>query len=84
MAETIKSVVLTADGVANAVPCYFWGAVADATGAVTIYDNASAASGTKLLVLGGPQAVMYSNPVKCANGIYVDLTANNVTVFYSD
>lgn len=82
MAETSdsKTTVLAADGVVSAAPCHLLSVIVDATGAVILYDNASAASGTKLAVLAGPAHHTFAHPVRAINGIYCDLTGNNVTV----
>lgn len=86
--EILNAVVLSADGAATAKAGYFWGAVVDGAGAVIVYDNASAASGKKILQLTGvaaaPVVVMLDRPVKCQNGIFVDLTGNVVTVYFEE
>jgi hypothetical protein len=85
--EILNVLVVSADGVVTAKAGYYWGAVIDGAGAVNIYDNASAASGKKILqATGAASAVncLLDRPVKCTNGIFVDLTGNVVTVYFEE
>jgi hypothetical protein len=83
----------TASAVCVAVPSYFYSIMVttDGTNAVTvnIYDNASAASGTKLIpswvvttsASNRVQTLSMNPPVPASNGIYVD-TSTSGTVAY--
>lgn len=83
MGERIQCVARTDDGVIAAYECDFYAVSVDAAGAVVLYDNASAASGTVIWYGVGPQVLsLGGNFVHCKNGIYCDLTGNKVTVFY--
>ena len=86
------------DAACVAAACHFYGiaVITDGTYAVTvdIYDNASAASGTKLIptwviptsatnLAAGYDAPV---PIRCKNGIYVDVTCTGdvkYIVYYS-
>ena len=62
--------------------------LAGSSAAITIYDNASAASGTPLLVIptGATAGTIYNVNLPAANGIYVSeasLSAGAITVGYS-
>jgi len=77
MTAQASAVNVTGTGAANAGACTyrgFW--IASTPGAtVTIYDNASAASGTVLasftLAAGGWAADDITDGVRCINGVYV-------------
>ena len=86
------------DAAAVATACYFHGiaVITDGTYAVTldIYDNASAASGTKLIptwVIPTSATNKYAGydapkPIRCKNGIYVNKTCSGdvkYIVYYS-
>jgi len=79
--------------------CYFHGiaVITDGTNVVTldIYDNASAASGTKLIptwVITTSSTNKYAGfdapqPIRCKNGIYVNITCSGTVkyiVYYSE
>lgn len=84
MAAQSTAVNVTGTGAANAGPCTLRGfwifSVAGAT--VTIYDNASAASGTVLaaFVLTANQYAWLdaSDGVHCVQGVYVSVTAGTI------
>lgn len=82
MAETSDSrtTVVEADAVVSAAPCHLLSVCVNATGAVIIYDNASAASGTKLWQGVGPLSHTFLKPVRAVNGLYCDITGNIATV----
>ncbi|GAB3429839.1 hypothetical protein [Actinophytocola sediminis] len=73
---------VTAAGVVNAGPCTFRGlSLRDSTSAanvVTLYDNASAASGTVVatvvLAEDGDGQVSVPDGLHCANGLYLEAT----------
>lgn len=70
--------------VANACTLRGFWLVTSAAATITIYDNASAASGTVLAqwTTAGANADKefdYSDGVQCKNGIYVNVSAGNVT-----
>lgn len=81
MTSQSSAVNVTGTGAVNAGPCTyrgFW--IASTPGAtVTIYDNASAASGTVLasftLAANGATADDITDGVRCINGIYVQASA---------
>ena len=86
------STVKTDDAAVVTENCVFDGliVVTDGTNNVTfnIYDNASAASGTKLIptdliVLGSSRtfALSYDPPVEAVNGIYVDITTSGTVAY---
>ena len=79
--------------------CYFHGiaVITDGTNSVTIdiYDNASAASGTKLIptwVIPTSSTNLYAgydapHPIRCKNGIYVNVTCEGdvkYIIYYSE
>lgn len=78
---------LTASGVVRAVPATFLGyevTTAMSAAATTIYDNASAASGTVLCVIPASTAVgAYKLPVgiKAVNGIYASFAGTGTVNF---
>lgn len=87
----------TADGVVIASDGYFKGFIItpDGTNDVSIvfYDNASAASGTKLTPTmtfagsGGTQGITFPAYIICKNGIYADVTTVGTveyTTYYRD
>jgi len=82
----------TADAVISDSSCFFKGMLVQPDGTndvtITLYDNASAASGSKVIATmtfagdGGPQALTIPVRIKCTNGIYADITTSG-TVEYS-
>jgi len=78
---------LTADGVIAAAPCIVYGYIvttAMSAAATTVYDNASAASGTVLFVIPASTAVgQYSFPVGVltTNGAYADFAGTGTVNF---
>jgi len=78
---------LTADGVVSNTPCIIYGyivTVAMSAAATTVYDNASAASGTVLFVIPASTAVgQYSFPVGVItnNGAYADFAGTGTVNF---
>lgn len=81
---TSRVLVVEADGVVCDGPAYLLSVSVNATGAVIIYDNASAASGTKLWQGVGPGSHTFANPVRAVNGLYCDITANIATVEFTN
>ena len=94
-----QSATKTADAAISTVPGYFHGitVTTDATNACTIdiYDNASAASGDKLIptwvvptsATNRAQTYSVSPPVRYLKGIYVDITCAGTCsymVYYSN
>lgn len=81
MTAQASPVNVTATGVVSAGPCTYRGFfIASTAGAtVTIYDNASAASGTVLasftLAANGSLGEDISDGVRCAKGVYVSASA---------
>jgi hypothetical protein len=81
MTSQSSAVNVTGTGAASAGPCTyrgFW--IASTAGAtVTLYDNASAATGTVLasftLAANGSAADDITDGVRCVNGIYVQASA---------
>lgn len=77
---------VTADAVISAVPVGFCGyyVAASASGVVSFYDNASAASGTAVGALSqavtANQLLLLETPIAMANGIYFDLVSGTATV----
>ena len=71
---------VTGDGAVSAVPCTFRGlSIRDGSAAgntVTLYDNASAASGPVIAVLelasGAAETISVPDGVRCAAGLYLD------------
>ena len=89
-----RFVTATADSAIVAKPCFFAGITVTPDGTnnvtVSIYDNASAGSGSKPLPTmtfagnGGTQYLGPPHVVKMTNGIYVDVTvAGGGTVEYT-
>lgn len=83
MTALANPIPVTGAGVVMATPCSYRGlSIRDTSGAtntVTLYDNASAASGTVLFsyVLAANAAVPPENVpdgVRCANGLYLNTT----------
>lgn len=82
----------TASAVIYAGPCFLHAVVivgGSATGDVIIYDNASAASGTKLTHVSSltlvTNEISFNNPVRALNGLYADVTGTGAEyyVYYS-
>ena len=81
----------TADAAIMESPGVFYGVIVMPDGShdvtVSIYDNASAASGTKILPTltfagdGGAQAFAAPYPIRCRNGIYVDITTAGTVAY---
>lgn len=85
----------SADAVISAIGGYLHGIllISDATNVavVTIYDNASAASGVVLAKLSipatttAPQVITFNNPISANKGIYADVSGTGAAyiVYYS-
>ena len=78
MTAQATAVNVAGTGAVNAGPCTyrgFWLTATAATTTVTIYDNASAASGTVLasftLAANGAASDDITDGLRCANGIFV-------------
>lgn len=84
MTAQAQALNVTSTGPVVAGPCTyrgFW--IQTSTGAtVTLYDNASAASGTVLAVFtnaaAGDRADDITDGVRCANGIYLQVSTGTV------
>lgn len=79
---------LTASGVVKGSPGYFYGyevTVSMGAGAITIYDNASAASGTILMIIPAsttaPNRVNLATPIPAVNGIYASFASTGTVNF---
>jgi hypothetical protein len=88
MTNIVQPVALTgSDQAVNAGPCFYAGftirETAGATAVVDIYDNASAASGTKLetisLAANESARELPSRSVRASNGVYVKIVSGSVT-----
>jgi len=75
------SVPKTSSGSATTQSSLLFGVQCDAAGTVTIYDNASAASGTILAVGKAGDTVVFNNPVVANNGIYVSMTGTGAIAY---
>lgn len=74
----------SATTVVSSIPCQFYGMVSDAAGGVIAYDNASAASGTIICQLKGPDHIyLGGDSINCKNGITVITSASTATVFFN-
>jgi hypothetical protein len=92
MQTDVLSAHLNADGVAVVGPCRVKGyqiAPGGTAGEITFYDNASAASGTKRLIVDVTtntaiiSTLIPGEGIKFYNGVYMDLaTSANITIFY--
>jgi len=80
---------LTADGAIFAAPCQLAGVniLTDGSNNATVilYDNASAASGTKVYEGEVVAANLYGGrnfifPIRCHNGLYLDITGTGASV----
>lgn len=89
MAE--RKTARTGTGAVQATPGYYHGYVvttALSAAAITIYDNASAASGTVIDVIppsaaAGTRGVL-ATPVKCDNGVYASFAGTGTVLFLHD
>ncbi len=88
--RTMVSKRLSADGIMVATPCILHAVTVHATtagGAVLLYDNASAASGTVVADLStavdAETIVLSGLNLRCENGLYANLTTAGVMVYYS-
>lgn len=80
---TLKSAVVAADAAAVTGRGLFYGAIiSGAVGDVVFYDN-TAASGNAFLHARGMGAYFLPAPIPFNRGVYVDVTANIVTVLYT-
>lgn len=87
MRPVATAVALTAagTGAVSAIPTALWGfwLSTSAAATVTIYDNASAASGTVLAQWTTAGAtdrqIALGNAVRCAAGIFVQVSAGTIT-----
>lgn len=81
------AVKLSADGVVSAVSCVLGGYYVESstTGVISLYDNASAASGNTMLAssktVAANDVVILSTPVLMSNGVYFDLVSGSATVY---
>ena len=89
MADIKKS--LTATGVVMPQKGSYWGYIvttALSAAAVTIYDNASAASGTVIDVIPASAAIgtqkTFTTPVPCSSGIYASFAGTGTVLFLCD
>ncbi len=88
MAE--RKTAVSADGVVQSKKGYYHGYVVTTTlgGALTLYDNASAASGTVIDVIASGTAAgvarVLATPIPVANGIYADWTTSGVALILHD
>lgn len=77
---------LSADGAVSAVPVGLAGYYVEAssTGVISLYDNASAASGNAMLALSkavtANELVVLDKPIAMTNGVYFDLVSGTATV----
>ena len=88
MAE--RKTAVSADVAVQKTPGYYHGYIVTTTlgGAMTIYDNASAASGTVIDVIpsrpaAGARGVL-AEPVPVTNGIFADWTTSGVALILHD
>lgn len=88
MANAERKTALTASGVVSSHDGYYVGYIvttALSAAAVTIYDNASAASGTVLDIIPASTAagtkVNLATPVKTTNGIYASFAGTGTVLF---
>jgi hypothetical protein len=89
-ADILYSSILSAtDKLVSAAPCYLVGAEIS-SGTMAIYDEAdathSAGSLVTTLKMGSYKSynrIMFANPIKCSNGIYVDNQSAIGTIYYS-
>lgn len=82
--QGVDSIVLTADGVACAFPALLHAVICAGGTSVDIYDNASAATGTRKAHVHPNNPMCLTSPIACSNGIYADITgAATVTIVYS-
>jgi len=60
----------------------FW--PGDSSSEITLYDNASAASGTKVFYAKGtPVHINFESNIECKNGLYaVQTGTNSLTIYY--
>ncbi len=86
--KVVSSGLLSASGVISAGPCGLAGVSCFTNGTnagtLTIYDNASAASGTVLAQLAVPAAnlgaqIMFPANVKAVNGVYASLSGTGAS-----
>lgn len=87
---SLKS-ALTATGAVSAQKGYYWGYVVTtnvSAAAITIYDNASAASGTVIDVVPASTtagtAKVFATPVPVASGIYASFGGTGTVLFLCD
>ena len=80
---------LTGNGAVRASGGYYYGytvAVVTATAAITVYDNASAASGTIIDVIPSGTAAgaskNFSAPIPCSAGVFAQLGSATGTVLF--
>lgn len=71
------STAIAADG------SLLWGVQVASGGTATIYDNASAASGTVLAVGTPGDTIFFNQPIAANNGIYLSMTGTGAIVYYS-
>lgn len=78
---------LTTTGVASAVPCVLHTVTvntkAGAASAITIFDNASAASGTVIGIIDATVPGTYTYDVVCTNGVFLSYSAQTPDITVS-
>lgn len=85
--ESYDSVKVSASGIVSATPISLVGyyVEASAAGNISLYNNASAASGDTMLAKAKAvttgDVIVLENPVKMSNGIYFSLVSGTATVF---
>jgi hypothetical protein len=80
---------LTSNGAVRAVRGYYYGytvTAVTATAAITVYDNASAASGTVIDIIPATTAAgtskSFAAPIPCTNGVYAQFGTATGTVLF--
>jgi hypothetical protein len=87
MSKTVRYKNLTGSGVVASIPCFAYGytvTTALSAAAITVYDNASAASGTALYVIPASTAVgvnIFPNPIRVDNGLYASFAGTGTVNF---
>ena len=71
------SVAIVADG------ALLWGVQCNSGGTATVYDNATAASGTVLAVATVADTVFFNQPIAANAGLYLSMTGTGAIVYYS-
>lgn len=82
-----QSIKLSADGIVSAVGCVLIGYYVEASssGVISLYDNASAATGNTMLAnsktVAANDIVIPASPIVMTNGVYFDLVSGTATVY---